>query len=106
MRINWWLDVFRIVEERRRQCFLLGSFPSEFASSTRQTVEVLRTRQNTTVCDTFEACLKKRCRPGCKRWRESAAGGGEKVRHRNQIKSRRVAGVNSPTFVCVWIAVV
>jgi len=42
----------------------------------------------------------------CKRRRESVAGGGEKVRHRNQIKSHRVAGVNSPTFVCEWIAVV
>ena len=31
------------------------------------------------------------------------AGGGEKVRHRGQIKSRRAAGVNSSTFVCVWI---
>ena len=42
----------------------------------------------------------------CKRRRGSAAGGGEKVRHRDQIKARRAAGVNSPTFVCVWISVV
>jgi hypothetical protein len=44
--------------------------------------------------------------PPSKRRSESAAGGGEKVRHRDQIKSRRVAGVNSSTFVCVWTAVV
>ena len=70
----------------------------------------------------FHRCLHAVCQPAiedfgnalpavadiltCKRRCGCVAGGGEKVRHRNQIKSRRVAGVNSPIFVCVWIAVV
>jgi len=53
-----------------------------------------------------EARVKAGTLATCKRRRESVAGGGEKVRQRDQIKSRRAAGVNSPTFVCVWISVV
>ena len=50
----------------------------------------------------LDGCSPSAKAPTCKRRRESVAGGGEKVRHRDQIKSRRVAGVHSPLipFAC------